>query len=311
MPGLGALTLDVDGVRHYHAIHGLPAPPPATTDPCVDLGVRRFLELCGRLDVRATIFVVTQDLDDNLAAVLARAARDGHEIASHSHAHAYDLAKQPRDDIDADVGRSIAAIEHATGTRPRGFRAPGYNLSEALLDVLEAHGVAYDSSVMPSPLYWGARRAVQLARAYMGTPSSSDRGRARDFFAPAAPYRPRKGALAKRARSRVDGRNLVEVPIATLPFGLPWLGTTLGLAPLPIGATSTAAALARKAPCVLELHAIDLCDERDGFLPQLVRVQRELKVPLDRKLARLESAVRILAQARDVVTLDEIAQAAA
>lgn len=308
-----AVTLDVDGVRHYHAIHGMPAPDAALVDPCVELGVRRFLDLCDRFDVKATLFVVTRDLDDHpaLAALLGRAANHGHEIASHSHAHAYDLSRRSFDDIRDDVARSVAALEHATGTKPRGFRAPGYNVSEAMLDALEANGFAYDSSVMPSPLYWAARTLVIGARKYMGTPSSSIVGHARAFASRSlrAPYRPRKGAYAKRARSRVDGRNLVEVPIATLPFGVPWLGTTLGMAPLPLGATSTAAALASRAPVVLELHAIDLCEASDGFSPHLVRVQRELRVPLARKLARLESAVRMLAQARDVVTVDEIARA--
>lgn len=305
-----AVTLDVDGVRHYHAIHGLP-PSDGASDPCVEVGVRRFLDMCERFDVKATIFVVTQDLakDSPLTALLSRAANQGHEIASHSHAHAYDMSRHSRAAIDDDVAQSSAAIERATGTRPRGFRAPGYNLSEVMLDALEAHGFTYDSSIMPSPLYWAARTLIIGARKYLGAPSSSIVGHARAFAGMRAPYRPRKGAYAKRARSRVDGRSLVEVPIATLPFGVPWLGTTLGMAPLPVGATSTAAALTSSAPVVLELHAIDLCDADDGFSPHLVRVQRELRVPLARKLARLEAAVRMLAQTRDVVTVDEIARA--
>jgi peptidoglycan-N-acetylglucosamine deacetylase len=308
-----AVTLDVDGVRHYHAIHGLPASDGTSGDPCIELGVRRFLDLCERFDVKATIFVVTHDLtaQSPLAALLTRATNEGHEIASHSHAHAYDMSRHPADAIRDDVARTVAALEQCTGKRPRGFRAPGYNLSEAMLDALEANGFAYDSSVMPSALYWAARTLVIGARKYMGTPSSSIVGHARAFASRAlrAPYRPRKGAYAKRARSRVDGRNLVEVPIATLPFGVPWLGTTLGMAPLPVGATSTAAALTTRAPVVLELHAIDLCEADDGFSPHLVRVQRELRVPLATKLMRLESAVRMLAQTRDVVTVEEIARA--
>lgn len=311
-----AVTLDVDGVRHYHAIHGLPPPSPNDVDPCVQHGVRRFLDLCDAFDIKATLFVVTRDVeqerdDGALAALLARAVSNGHEVASHSHTHAYDLSRQSRAHVDADIARSVDVIEHATGRRPRGFRAPGYNVSETLLDALEHHGFSYDSSVMPSPFYWAARTLVIGARKSMGSPSSSIIGHAR-AFAPRsrAPYRPRKGAYAKRARSRIDGRSLVEVPIATLPFGLPWLGTTLGMTPLPLGATSTAAALTTRAPVVLELHAIDLCDMDDGFSPSLASVQRDLNVPLARKLTRLEAVVRMLAQARDVVTVDEVARSA-
>lgn len=315
MNKLAAVTLDVDGVRHYHAIHGLPphdaASPGVQGDAPIERGVRRFLDLCDGLDIKATLFIVTSDLqDDGLRALVARAAREGHEIASHSHAHAYDLSTRAPAEIQADLMRSVDAIEHTTGRRPRGFRAPGYNLSEPLLDAVEMAGFAYDSSVMPSPLYWGARALAIAAHRFMGTESSSLVGAARAFATARAPYRPRKGALHKRARSRIEGRALVEVPIATLPFGVPWLGTTVGLSPLPLAAATTASALSSRAPCVLELHAIDLCDAADGFAPALVRVQRELTVPLKTKLQRLEAALRMMAQARDVVTVDEIAASA-
>jgi hypothetical protein len=311
--GLGAITLDIDGVRHYHAIHGLHADG-SHHDPPIEKGVRRFLRLCDELDVKSTLFVVTKDLEDEssgLRELVGRAAKDGHEIASHSHTHAYDLSTSPPTAIEADLMRSVDALAKITGRAPRGFRAPGDNLSEALLDAVQQAGVAYDSRLMPSPLYWAARALAIGAHRITGRRSSAIVGDRHGFAAvratPRAPYRPRHGALHQRARSRSDGRELVEVPIATLPLGLPWLGTTVGLAPLLVGVASTALALSSPEPCVLELHAIDLCDEGDGFAPALVRVQRELAVPLHRKLHRLEAALRMMVQVRDVVTVAEIA----
>lgn len=306
-----AVTIDVDAVRHYHAIHGLPLDEPAAReDPPLTRGLRRFLELCARLDVRATIFVVTEDLrDDAFATVVREASRAGHEIASHSHAHAYDLSRRPPAEIDADVARSVDVIRDVVGRAPAGFRAPGYNLSEPLLDAVERAGFRYDSSVMPSPAYFAVRAGAIFGHRLRGRASSSLIGDPRAFAAPKRPYRPRQGAHHAAARSRVEGRDLVEIPIATLPLGLPWLGTTLALAPLPVGAAHTALAL-RTDPVVLELHAIDLCDVDDGFDPRLARLQRDLRVPVATKLARLEATMRILTQASEVHTLDEIAATA-
>lgn len=312
-----AITIDVDGARHYHAIHGLP--PPAVTDPPLEVGLRRFLEACARLDVRATIFVVGKDLEDSAGAfadVVREAVRRGHEIASHSHAHSYDLSRRAPAEIQADVLRSVDAIARVAAP-PRGFRAPGYNVSEELFDALDRGGFAYDSSLMPSPAYFSARAAAIGLHRLRGRSSSSLVGDVRDFGGTGAvgrrPYRPRKGAHHRRARSRVEARSFVEIPISTLPFGLPWLGTTLTLSPLPLGAMQTALAFVRPPgtepdPVVLELHAIDLCEAQDGFDPALVRLQRDLRIPLDKKLARLEAALRIVAQAGDICTLEELAR---
>lgn len=272
-----ALTLDVDGVRHYHAIHGLP--PPVGPDPIWRAGLPRFLELCASERVRATLFVVTEDLAEPAARTLIRQAHAaGHEIASHSHAHRYDLSAQPLADIEADLRRSIDIITDVTGAPPRGFRAPGYTLSDDLLRAIAGLGFSYDSSVMRAPAYWAARAAARLAMSLRGRPSSSLRGDLRQFL---PGYRP---------------RGVRELPISTA-LGWPWLGTTLALLPGPLGAASTALARRNSGrdPVVLELHAIDLCDREDGFADALVRAQPDLRVSLAAKRARLGAAVRAIA----------------
>lgn len=305
-----AVTIDLDGVRHYHAIHGLP--PPRGIDPILTVGVRRFLDVCARLALRATVFVVTRDAEGEQGAafadVLRQMHRAGHELGSHSHAHAYDLPRRSPAEIQSDLLRSADTLEAVVGRRPRGFRAPGYNLSEPLLDALELAGFTYDSSVMPAATYFAARAAAIAAHRLAGRRSSSLPGDPRAFLGDGFPYRPRRGAHHRRARARMEGRDLVEIPIAALPLGLPWLGTTLALAPLPIGvgATALAAARARRAPLVLELHAIDFCSATDGFDARLARLQPDLRVPLRARLHRLEATLRVIAQTRAVLPLEEI-----
>jgi peptidoglycan-N-acetylglucosamine deacetylase len=205
--------------------------------------------------------------------------------------------------IEADIARSVDAIAAVTSTKPRGFRAPGYNVSEPVFDALEKLGFAYDSSVLPSSLYWGARAAHIAMQWARRAPSTSIVGRRRDFSStPKRAYRPKRGKAWQAAKSRVEGRDLVELPIASLA-GVPFFGTALAFAPSAIAAATSAAALTASSPCVLELHAIDLCDDGDGFDRALVAARRDLRVPVSAKLARLGSALRVLAQAADVETL--------
>jgi len=273
-----AVTIDVDGVGHYHAIHGLPAP--RGDDPIWRAGVPRVLELCAAQGVRATLFIVTADLSHAHARALVRRAHDdGHEIASHSHAHRYDLSTLAPALIEEDLRRSIEAIVELTGERPRGFRAPGYTLSPALVDAIARLGFAYDSSVMEAPMYWVARALARAGLRARGRASASQLGDPRQFLPGYAPP------------------GLVELPISGA-LGWPWLGTTLTMLPLPVGALSTALARAsaRANPVVLELHAIDLCDHTDGFDAALVRAQPDVAVPLARKRRRLEAAIASLSR---------------
>ncbi|HEY4221737.1 MAG TPA: polysaccharide deacetylase family protein [Myxococcota bacterium] len=306
-----SITIDLDGVRHYHAIHGLAQPQ--GNDPVVERGLARFLELCDRACVSSTIFVVGADLnDDAIASLIKRAARAGHEIASHSFAHAYDLSRHERGDIDHDLEASIAAIARVVGAKPVGFRAPGYNISEPLLDGMERAGFAYDSSVMQSPPYFVARAAHVALQRLKRAPSSSIVGSARAFWAPRDPYRPARGAAWREAKSRVEGRDVVELPIATLPGGLPLFGTSLAMLPSSAAAAYTALAAHRsRQSCVLELHAIDLCDDSDGFDATLISQRKDLDVPAARKLERFAAVFRVLAQAHDVRTLREVAESVA
>jgi hypothetical protein len=300
-----AVTIDVDGADCYRAIHGLPL---GGDDVVWSHALPRFLALCASLDVRATLFVVGRDLEraEN-ARCIAEAARAGHEIASHSHRHDYALSRRPRAAIDDDVARSRQAIVDVTGHAPRGFRAPGYNQSEALLDALEQHGFAYDSSFFPTPLYFAARAAAIGLYRLRRRPTRSLVGDPREFFAARAPFLPMRGARHRAARGP-RARALVELPIAVATsFRLPWFGTSLALAPNALGALATRAALRARHPLVLELHALDFADASDGYEPALLAAQADLRVPAPLKSARLRAAVRALQAARPLVTLDELA----
>lgn len=304
----GALTIDVDALRCYRDIHGLPSRDDEE-DPIFTRALPRFLDVMERLGARGTLFVVGRDLATRAhAEAIEAAAKAGHEVASHSFEHDYRLSRLPPVRIALDLEAADDAIERATGRRPQGFRAPGYNQSEALFDALDERGYAYDSSFFPTPAYFAARAvAIGLYKARRrGTRSLV--GDVREFSAPRAPFVPAVGERFRPARDDDKRRRFVEIPMGVASFArLPWLGTTLALASDLVGDGLTRAALSdERIPAVLELHAIDFLGADDGVEAALVAAQPDLKVPLNDKLRRLEKAMRSVVERREVLPLVEM-----
>ena len=279
------VSLDLDDLSCYYGIHGLGEAPEASQRLALEVWLPRFLDLFKQLEVRATIFVIGRDLHRDLqaggrgAAMLERALHEGHELANHSYAHAYDLHHWPAQDIAEDLRRCDLLLRQL-GARPRGFRAPGYTHSRELLLQVAALGYKYDSSMLPSPAYYLAKRGVMALRRLRGRRSSSQRDGARSFVGPTAVhYLPELG--------------LWELPISVSSgLRLPFTGTfLLGDRP-PMMTRMAGEALRREAAATrhlhLELHAIDLADaDADGLEPELLAHQRELNTPLINRLERL------------------------
>ena len=162
-PRLAAVSIDLDEVHEYAAIHGL-APLPAG-DPAAhavyDRAIERVVGWAQGLAIPVTFFAVGRDLERAASAeALRRAAAAGHAVESHSLSHRYDLSRLPIEAIRREVSEGLAAVERAVGVRPSGFRAPGYTVCDALFDALDEAGVEFDSSVFPSPVYYAAKAAV-------------------------------------------------------------------------------------------------------------------------------------------------------
>jgi peptidoglycan/xylan/chitin deacetylase (PgdA/CDA1 family) len=295
--------VDLDAVACYYRIHALPGPPPerarfAVLRRCLP----RFADLFARHGVRATFFVVGGDLEEDAEgrALLAELARAGHELGSHSHSHPYDFVRLADSTIAGEIDRAHAAIADCSGAPPVGFRAPGYEISDRVVDMLRARGYHYDSSLLPSPPYYGAKALVMAAMRLRGHPSGSILGNPAAPFGPVHPHRIASGTL-------------VELPISVSPLlRVPVIGTTLVLAPDWLRRRLVAGAL-RGRVFNLELHGIDLADaEADEIPPALVARQPDLRRPLARKLGALDAT---LAEARArgarFATLREVAAATA
>jgi peptidoglycan/xylan/chitin deacetylase (PgdA/CDA1 family) len=209
MKPVASLSLDLDNQWSYMKTHGdrgwesFPS--------YLDLVVPRFLEVLAARGLRITVFVVGQDavLEKNRSA-LSQLAAAGHEIANHSFHHEPWLHLYSEARLEDELTRAEDAIEGATGSRPTGFRGPGFSLSETTLRVLARRGYCYDASTLPTFL-------GPLARAYYFmtarlTPEEREERR-RLFGGLAEGLRP-----VRPYRWRLDSATLLEIPVTTLPF---------------------------------------------------------------------------------------------
>jgi hypothetical protein len=284
---LASLSIDLDALAHYHAIHALPGPAPGP-DPVHGKALARFGELCDGLGLRGTAFAVGQSLSDpSAAAGVAALARAGHEVGNHSFSHDYALTRRHDLAVAEEVRRGGEAVERVTGRAPVGFRAPGYTLSAPLLRALAAQGYRYDSSAFPALPYWLAKAAVMGALALGGRPSGAVLDRPRVLAAPRRPYRP-----DPTEPYALGDLPLLELPVTTGVAGFPLIGTFLSTLPGPL-ARALATGTGSLPLFNLELHAVDLLDASDTSA-ELAARQRDLRVPASIKIARLSAFVRSL-----------------
>jgi peptidoglycan/xylan/chitin deacetylase (PgdA/CDA1 family) len=89
--------------------------PSATLTP-------KLLDLLAARHIKATFFVIGENVAE-YPEIVARAAREGHEIASHSWSHP-NLAKMSDESVRRQLQQTDDAIRNATGKRPTLMRPP-------------------------------------------------------------------------------------------------------------------------------------------------------------------------------------------
>lgn len=303
---LASVSIDLDSLRHYCRIQGLPEDILDTRASGLvhEVALPRFLELFARWKVPATLFAIGEDLVDASAQrALSEAHRMGAEIGSHSQSHDYALALQEPAQIAWDLERADDAISQTCGVRPVGFRAPGYTLTAPLYRALCDRGYVYDSSAFPAVPYYALKAVVRGALSLLRRPSGSVLDSPRVLLAPREPYAPDVSSPYRRG----DGP-VLELPVTTAPFSrIPFIGTLVTMFP-----TALVRPLYRTLRSTdhfnFELHGIDLLDESDGIPRELARQQRDVLVPVATKLQRLAAVLEWLAGDFELATLADAAR---
>lgn len=205
---IASLSVDLDDKWSYMKIHGDRGWE--TLPSYLDVLVPRVLEFLKARNLTVTFFIVGQDaaLKKNHS-ILRSIADAGHEIGNHSFHHEPWMHLYSREEIETEITLAEEHIEGATGQKPRGFRGPGYSLSQAMLRQLVRRGYQYDASTFPNLL-------TPLARAYYFATAEFTPDQKRQWQASG-------GTLRDTLRSvkpylwRLDNGTLVEIPVTTLP----------------------------------------------------------------------------------------------
>lgn len=302
---LCAVSVDLDEIPCYTAIHGLSLPlTEAARQAVYRKALPRLAALFESRSVRATLFAIGSDLEQpHASAALRQLAGRGHEIGNHSYGHRYDLTRLPEHEMREQVARGIEVIERTVGQRPRGFRAPGYTFTDTLHRVLQELEVGYDSSVFPCPAYYAPKLLAIGAYRLLERPTRSIPDHPRVLSASGDPYH--MGAPYTRR-----GRGVLELPIGVtrdLTGRLPFIGTSLTLAGR-AGSRLLCRMIEGRELINLELHGIDASDAEQDELTSLRDAQPDLRKSAAKKLEILDAVLERLSRAGySFVTLAEAA----
>lgn len=264
-----AVSVDLDNLWSYLRAKG---------DPCwqaypsfLPTAVPRLRALFNELALEATLFIVGRDAETSSdAAVLTALLADGHEAANHSYSHHPHFHTLSEALIEDELSRTEAALAALGVDQVRGFRAPSYRLSCALLRVLARHGYTYDSSTFPNA-------AGALARAWQRRHFGLDERAA-------AKLGDQYGSLAELRRPlvpycwRLPAADLIEVPVSTLPMlRLPVHWTYVNFlaefsphCALAYVSMHVALCRARSVAPVLLIHATDVIGADDDDCPRFM-----------------------------------------
>ncbi|MDQ4122882.1 MAG: polysaccharide deacetylase family protein [Acidobacteriota bacterium] len=211
MKPLASLSLDLDNKWSYMKTHGDAGWEQFPS--YLDQLVPRVLDFLEKRALKITFFVVGQDaaLDKNRESLAALAAA-GHEIGNHSFNHEPWLHLYSAREIEDELKRAEEAIFAATGVeRIKGFRGPGFSLSQTVLETLAQRGYEYDCSTFPTYLAPLARAFYFMTAPKMTAEEKAKRkqlfGKFSDGFQPLKPY-----------VWQFENRNLVEIPVTTFPL---------------------------------------------------------------------------------------------
>ncbi|HEX5140928.1 MAG TPA: polysaccharide deacetylase [Dehalococcoidia bacterium] len=143
---LASFGIDIDAVAGWIGSYG-GAESPSDIQRGVwagEIGVVRLLRLFERYQIKASWFIPGHSIE-TFPAQVKQIIGAGHEIGAHGYMHENPVSMTPEQEEDILV-RSVELIERVSGSRPRGYVAPWWEMSEVTADLLLKHGFRYDHS---------------------------------------------------------------------------------------------------------------------------------------------------------------------
>jgi peptidoglycan/xylan/chitin deacetylase (PgdA/CDA1 family) len=142
---IACLTFDFD-VWSVWTAFGMTTPTPVSRGEFGLVGAERILRLLKKYQITATWFIPGVIIDTHVD-ICARIAEAGHEIAHHGYSHVAPAKLSPKRE-ETEMVRARESIRRLTGSFPRGYRSPAWDLSPVTIDLLLKYEFVYDSSMM-------------------------------------------------------------------------------------------------------------------------------------------------------------------
>jgi len=145
-------SIDVEDWFHILALPEMPDIAHWDSLPShVGKNFQALLEVFDQRGVRTTCFFLGW-VAERFPELVRAAADAGHEIASHGYSHTLVYEMSPAQFLE-DVARSRKIIEDAAGKQVKGYRAPGFSVTQEtpwFFEKLAEAGYLYDSSIFPA-----------------------------------------------------------------------------------------------------------------------------------------------------------------
>jgi peptidoglycan/xylan/chitin deacetylase (PgdA/CDA1 family) len=148
-----ALTFDFDAMAPWLQVT-TSSPSFISRGEFGPIGVERIRRVLEEFKIKGSFFTPGHTAVSYPESVESLVA-DGHEIGHHGWVHEV-LSPLSEEEERSIIERGIEALESIAGARPRGFRAPGFDLSNRTIDLLCEYEFSYDSSMMGNDFspYW-------------------------------------------------------------------------------------------------------------------------------------------------------------
>ncbi|MEM7408566.1 MAG: polysaccharide deacetylase [Pseudomonadota bacterium] len=144
-----AITFDMDAdcLIHIATPDGWRRPYPISMGRYgPNVGIPRILETYRRLGLRQSFFIPGWCAEQYPQAV-EQIVAGGHEVGCHGWIHQNPL-EQSLEQQTEDLERTTEAVKRISGTTPVGYRAPVYQITNELPELLIDRGFLYESSMM-------------------------------------------------------------------------------------------------------------------------------------------------------------------
>jgi hypothetical protein len=271
------------------------------------MGLEQLDHFLGPYQIRSTLFMVGNDFKDPANhGIITSMAASGHEVANHTMTHAQGFRLLSPEEKEAEIAGMEEICEQITGRRPRGFRSPGWNISDDALPILKRRGYLYDSSIHPTSLMPLLKFLHWRSMYSRNRTERTTMGHLKYMIAPIEPYHTSMRSFSSRGS---DG--IMEFPLTVMPFiRLPFFATFLLATGLALFRTTYKLLKAMACPIQFQFHLSDFVDYgHPDFADQVpekngVYVPQAMTTSLNAKLILFQKALDIIADDYSFNTLE-------